>query len=454
MKKVEDSPIIKMFVADNNYYVYDTYTNYILHITPEHYKEIILLSEIGVNAYKALSDVSQFRVDIKMLIQSGFFKYSFVKKIVHPETAHVTLLLKRNISYIQLQVSRFCNFKCLYCKISHDDDFLYKTDSNYMSWDVAKRSVDFLYEHSKLCPEVRISFYGGEPLLNFDIIKKVVEYAKKLFYTKKINFHITTNASLLNDTIIDYMVLNNFYLLISLDGNAQIQNTHRKFLYNGGETFNKVFENVNKIKNKSLAYFKSNVRFNSVIFPDESKEQVYSFFEDNSIDKETVKIQYADMTGIDYITSDINKFSVYSKATIQEDEFFSKKIKQNNCVMSVTHPNGVCIPGVGRLFISCNGIFYPCEKVYEMRETSIGDLYSGFDIPKIKYLMNIGLLTEDNCRECWAIRFCSMCVCHCVDQEHGKISKELKLKTCQEQKKRIKEQLVQLAEKEARIYHE
>ena len=68
--------------------------------------------------------------------------------------------------------------------------------------------------------------------------------------------------------------------------------------------------------------------------------------------------------------------------------------------------------------------------------------------------MNIGLLTEDNCRECWAIRFCSMCVCHCVDQEHGKISKELKLKTCQEQKKRIKEQLVQLAEKEARIYHE
>ena len=87
-----------------------------------------------------------------------------------------------------------------------------------MKWDVAKKAIDFLKRaFPKMQKNRHIGFYGGEPLLNFELIERAVEYAKKLF-GEDMSFAITTNATLVNDKIAEYFAKNNFNIIISLDG--------------------------------------------------------------------------------------------------------------------------------------------------------------------------------------------------------------------------------------------
>ena len=73
-----------------------------------------------------------------------------------------------------------------------------------MSFELVKRGIDFLYNHSMNCEVVNVAFYGGEPLLEFELIKKSIEYAKEIFRTKKIIFSLTTNAVLLTDAMMRF----------------------------------------------------------------------------------------------------------------------------------------------------------------------------------------------------------------------------------------------------------
>ncbi|MFZ3070522.1 MAG: radical SAM protein [Anaerolineaceae bacterium] len=113
-----------------------------------------------------------------------------------------------------------------------------------MTWKVAKRALDFLWEHSIDSGEVNVGFYGGEPLLEFPLIQKVVGYSKYLFWGKQLTFSITTNGTLLNPEIILFFQEHNFSLGISLDGPKEINDRNRVFA-NGKGTFDSVLHNIN-----------------------------------------------------------------------------------------------------------------------------------------------------------------------------------------------------------------
>ena len=87
-----------------------------------------------------------------------------------------------------------------------------------MTWDMAKRAVDFLWEHSIDSRMVSISFYGGEPLLQFPLVQRVIQYSKARFVGKKLTFNMTTNGTLLTDDIIRYLAEHEVSLMISIDG--------------------------------------------------------------------------------------------------------------------------------------------------------------------------------------------------------------------------------------------
>ena len=76
-----------------------------------------------------------------------------------------------------------------------------------MDFNTAKKAIDFLWEHSSDSSSLDIGFYGGEPLIAIDLIKKVIDYSEKLFVGKEIGFTITTNATLLSEDIIHYFIL-------------------------------------------------------------------------------------------------------------------------------------------------------------------------------------------------------------------------------------------------------
>ena len=124
-----------------------------------------------------------------------------------------------------------------------------------MSWDTAKKAIDFFLKRNIELPEIIIGFYGGEPLLEFDLIKKCVEYVESIVEGKKVFFNITTNGTLLTDEVVDFFVEKDFKLSISLDGSQKEHDVNRKFR-DGSGSFNTIINNIKRIKTRYPQYNK------------------------------------------------------------------------------------------------------------------------------------------------------------------------------------------------------
>ena len=113
---------------------------------------------------------------------------------------------------------------------------------------------------------------------------------------------------------------------------------------------------------------------------------------------------------------------------------FIKSTRTNYAPMAeVGHPSGPCIPGQLRLFVTTDGNFFPCEKVSENSQVmKIGNVNEGFDYEKVKKILNVGKLTENECKECFAFRNCSLCsmVADTGKSEEDELSRNLKLESC------------------------
>ena len=406
-----------------------------------------MLEKIGISGFLKLNRTDDAFKDIYEMINKGFIKSSFVEKIEHSETKNIPYLLENCISYLLLQVTKSCNFRCRYCVFANETTVERQHSHENMPWSIAKHGIDFLYQHSRDSNQIALAFYGGEPLLNFEIIEKSVLYIESLFYTKNVSYYITTNASLLNEHIINFFIEHDFFVTISLDGPANIQNSHRTPIDKQIDSYQCVIDAINIIKEKDENYFKSNVSFNSVIFPDENINYIDCFFQSQlKIDSKNYEINYADMRGIDYLPqSDYPKLildPVYrNMINKKEDERIRNLLVNHVGINPCYHPNGPCVPGVVRLFLSTDGTFYPCEKSPEKSCVSIGSLEKGLNIDKIIKFANICQITEEQCRKCWAMRLCSMCVIKTIDHEKNFVSICEKMTYCQNAKKTILESL-------------
>ncbi len=432
----KDIPIMKLFFHNNKYFVYDTYQNEIFQIERGHFLELRELTQQGVKQYLNSVSDSNFKNDIKCLINKGYFKAKIAETIEHPETQYTKELLDQCIGYLQLQVTQDCNFSCRYCSFASEVLYNRPHSKKMMTYDTAKKAIDLLYNHSSRVPEIRISFYGGEPLLNYNLIKHAVEYVEKRFCIKKIRYYITSNFSIVNTEILDFFIAHGFNLLISFDGNEEIQNSHRVFGKTGGKTFESVFKNIEFLKNYNSRFFEHNVRFNAVYFSDESVPEIYSFFDRIGVPENRISVTTADLSGIDYSRSFLKRIEKKDNETNDvlntTKEILAKRIP----IYKKWHPNGTCIPGIGRMLIDVDGCIYPCEKVIETEASCIGNLTDGLNTGRINIMQNIAKLTENECKHCWAMRFCSSCVCHCVDAERNELSNEQKKAHCNNEKLR------------------
>ncbi|MBR1579664.1 MAG: His-Xaa-Ser system radical SAM maturase HxsB [Selenomonadaceae bacterium] len=118
-----------------------------------------------------------------------------------------------------------CNFKCSYCHASSMD---LNSEDRDMTWEVAQKTVEMIFASPSL--DIKIEFQGGEPLLNFEIIRDIVDYAEMLnrFAKKNLQFVICTNLTLIDNTMLEYCKAHEIFLSTSLDGSRDVQNANRK----------------------------------------------------------------------------------------------------------------------------------------------------------------------------------------------------------------------------------
>ncbi len=433
---------IHLFRTLSSYYLYDANINSIIKINRETYNKLS-------NKQGNLDEDLQ----IRKIKERGFLQPVDENLIIeHPLTDKVESYIQNNLSLLILQVTQNCNLRCKYCVYS--GSYVNRVHTNKrMSFETAKQAVDFYYDHSKNVDIASISFYGGEPLLEYELIKNIVEYCEKKFSGKQLNLNMTTNATLLTDEMMSFLQLHKINLTISLDGPEEIQNKSRVFADHETGTFAKIVDNLDKFRHLYPDYVDT-ISFNAV-FDEENNFKLssdffsFDFMKNSTVTFTTVSNRDAkeekdvqEEFVINYKYELFKMFLFCIGRLGQEDVSKLLSAHINKLKQSVhehlkkpfisngkTYPSGPCIPGVNRLFVTVDGELFPCERVSETNSAyKIGSLKDGFYLNKVKELLNIAQYTKMQCSSCWAMGYCDGCV---SDMSEGdKLVAQKRLERC------------------------
>lgn len=451
---MSERPFIQLLQTPLYKYAYDVNTNQIIRLSDELYEYF--------EKFSSKEPSEKIKNQIDNLKSRGYLSSNHIKKIRHQETDRLKFHLDSNIAQITLQVTQQCNFRCSYCPYTTSEfDNQREHGSKVMSVELAKKAVDFYLNHSINQESAVIGFYGGEPLLIFNLMKEVVEYAEKRFAGKEILFTVTTNGSLFTKEILDFLIEHDFTIMVSLDGPPDIHNRSRKFAASGKGTFETIEKNFLYIKDNYLELLKK-MLVNVVVDPRYSADGIHKLFSDNELfNKMNIQTTIIDdFFCIEKVVPDerylidenIYRFKAlasyirrYPKEKVSNvalsdiermmSEYDSIK-KNENGLNPEMAPGGPCIPGQKRLFIDVNGNLFPCERVSETSEAmKIGTIDQGFNYEKAEKLLNVGQLTEEKCKNCFAVLQCS--VCGRVCDNNGVLSAELKSSNCKDVRARV-----------------
>jgi uncharacterized protein len=295
-----------------------------------------------------------------------------------------------------------------------------------MSFDIAKRAIDFYIQHSERNDHPVITFYGGEPLCNFDLVKRCIEYSKPKT-TKNIIFAITTNGTLLTPEIFDYLSKNGCLINVSLDGPNDIHDRYRVFS-SGNGTHSTIIKNLKRISLKEIS-------FNITISPPYEFERIKDYFDSLGLgEREYMRVALVAKEDSSLFPCDNKVFfrELNSQITVAREEFkkdlingtenrslFLKSFFEKDLLAirkrgiferfdEFHYPNRICTPGKRKLFVDVNGDFFICENMTDFRP--IGNVFIGFDYAEIfKILDEYIKYCNIDCLSCWAIRLCDFC---------------------------------------------
>lgn len=319
-----------------------------------------------------------------------------------------------------LSVTESCNLRCKYC--AYYDCRYDKENYKYkeMNFEIAKIAIDEYIEHSEKAEKRCISFYGGEPLLNFALIKRCVEYVNSLHLNKEMLFLITTNALLMNEEIADFLYENKFNVNISLDGPELIHNRYRKTV-TGEDTFERIIKNIQLLISRDYDFYKSHIYFLCVLAPPKALKSILDYFAimpygnqysklmiTEHMKRELIEIYNSGQRDDPEIRTDIYpRERVIKKQGIAR---IKQILRQNPFTDKSIIPGGYCLPMVRRLFVASDGGYYMCEKCDQTTRNCYGNVFDGIDIAKLmKRQEEIFAFHDEKCKDCWALRFCNVC---------------------------------------------
>lgn len=342
-----------------------------------------------------------------------------------------------------LNISHDCNLRCKYCFASTGD---FGTGRKLMPFEVGKAAIDFLLENSVGRENLEVDFFGGEPLMNFEVVKQIVAYArsKEKEYHKNFRFTMTTNGILLNDEIIDYLNKEMYNVVLSIDGRKEV-NDNMRVRVDGSGSYDKILPGFKKLVEKRGekewyvrgTYTKENLDFSEDIFHlyeqgfeeisvepvIEDPEKVYAIKEE---DLEKIYAEYDKL--VDRIT-EIRKSGKHINFF-----HFMIDLDQGPCV--VKRLRG-CGSGNEYICITPDGDIYPCHQFVGIEEYKMGNIEEGtFDENIKKEFAGSHVYSKPACGDCWARFYCSG-GCNANNYIYnGDIHKAYEL-SCQIQRKRL-----------------
>ncbi len=365
--------------------------------------------------YSHLPDVTQEDInlcleDIEALIEAG-------KLFSEDVYENLAVDYKNNSKVIKamcLHVAHTCNLNCSYCFASQGK---YQGDRALMSFETGKRAFDFLIENSGTRRNLEVDFFGGEPLMNFDVVKQLVEYARKIEkeHNKNFRFTLTTNGVLLDDDVIDYLNKEMCNVVLSLDGRKSVHD-HFRVDYAGNGSYDKIlpkFKNLVEKRGGKDYYMRGTFTHNNVDFTNDIFHMADLGFKELSM--EPVVCPPDDP----YALTEEDLPVLFEQYEILAKEMVRRK--KNGDGFTFYHymldlTNGPCIYkritgcGSGTEYVAVTpwGDLYPCHQFVGDEKYRLGDIFNGITNVEIQdKFRHCNAYSRKECKDCWAKLYCS-----------------------------------------------
>lgn len=314
-----------------------------------------------------------------------------------------------------LNIAHDCNLRCEYCFAAKGD---FGRGRMLMPFQVAKAAIDFLVEHSASRHNLEVDFFGGEPLMNFDVVKETVRYARSIEkeHNKNFRFTITTNGLLLTDDRIDFINREMSNCVLSLDGRKSV-NDRLRVRTDGSGSYDAIVPKFQKLvsarpKDKDYyvrgTYTKYNLDFtNDVLhyldlgFREISVEPVVS---DERLD---YSIQKEDLPRVFEEYERLAKLMIDRKKAGKGFNFFHFMIDLDQGPCAIKRLRG-CSCGNEYIAVTPEGDIFPCHQFVGDDKWKMGSVLDGsFDRERKSEFAAANVYSKEKCRDCWAKFYCS-----------------------------------------------
>lgn len=342
-----------------------------------------------------------------------------------------------------LHIAHDCNLACKYCFAEEGE---YHGRRALMSLEVGKKALDFLIENSGNRRNLEVDFFGGEPLMNWDVVKELVRYgrSKEKEYDKNFRFTLTTNGVLLDDEVMGFVNKEMSNVVMSLDGRKEINDKMRPFR-NGKGSYDLIvpkFQKLAESRNQTNYYIRGTFTRNNLDFSNDVIEYADLGFKQMSIEPvvadpdEPYALREED---IPRILEEYDKLAVeYIKRYKENRGFnffhFMIDLKQGPCVLKRM---AGCGSGTEYLAVTPWGDFYPCHQFVGQEEFLLGNVFDGITNTAVRDEFKLcNVYAKDKCKECFAKFYCSGGCAANSYKFHGKITDAYDI-GCEMERKRV-----------------
>ena len=358
-----------------------------------------------------LKDIEDCYDQVVALKDSGKL---FAPDTFEPVAGHLKAKTSGVIKALCIHIAHTCNLNCSYCFASQGK---YHGDRAVMSFEVGKRALDFLVENSGTRRNLEVDFFGGEPLMNFDVVKQMVAYARSIEkeHNKNFRFTLTTNGMLIDDDVIDFANREMSNVVLSLDGRKEIHDRYRVDYTGKGswETIVPKFQKLVEARGGKNYYMRGTFTHANPDFLNDIQQMLDLGFTELSM--EPVVCAPGDPSELtqDDLPIVLDQYEKLAELMRKRDKegkpftFYHYMIDLTGGPCIYKRISG-CGSGTEYMAVTPWGDLYPCHQFVGEEKFRLGDIWEGVtNHETVEEFSSCNVYARPECRECWAKLYCS-----------------------------------------------
>lgn len=364
--------------------------------------------------YKDRSELSAAEInDVFADIEELKSKNKLFSKDIY---ADVSVDFKKRVTVIKaicLHIAHDCNLACKYCFAGKGE---YNGERSLMSYEVGKAALDFLIANSGTRKNLEVDFFGGEPLLNFDVVKKLVAYGREqeAIHNKNLRFTLTTNGVLLNDEVMEFANREMGNVVLSLDGRKEVHDRLRVYK-NGKGSYDLIlpkFRKMAELRGGKDYYIRGTYTHYNTDFSEDILHMADLGFRELSMEPVVAPANepYAlTEEDVPVLCEQYEKLAIEMLKRKKEGEgftFFHYMIDLENGPCIVKRISG-CGVGTEYLAVTPSGELYPCHQFVGNEEFLMGNVFDGITNTALQDKFKLcNVYAKEECKDCFAKLFC------------------------------------------------